>query len=396
MSLIDLFLQRRVKLAYAHRFQPRVELLEERQCLSVAAPVNIHLAALAPTQVKVMWNTAVGVGGYSVFLWDGTNAVLKTTVAGNIAAVTVAGLKPNQVHWFAVEAFDFSTTARSAWVSIKTHADAITAPTSLRVGNITQNQLGLAWTNATGATGYRIYTWDGVRSQLLGSTTPAVPAFTVKNLTPGITYYFYVQAFNNTNSANSPWVSATTPTFGLASPSNLKTNVLSASTIALSWKDGASETGYRVYRWNGVTGVNPVLLTTLAGNTTGYQAIGLLPGKTYWFYIQAFNVTSFANTGWVSATTLNALALQPPTAVYVDITGSNSVALSWVEPARATGYAVFVWTGSYWANAVTVSAGTHSVPITGLVAGRTYRFIVQSFTANFAEVANSSAVLVNL
>ncbi len=396
MSLIDLFLKRQSKLAGAHHFQPRVELLEERQCLSVAAPTGVTLTALAPRQVKVTWDLAAGVGNYRVFHWENNQAVLVNTVAGTVRTLTATQLQPNQVHWFAVEATDAGSSARSAWVSIKTPADAITAPSNVRVSSITQTTVSLGWTNATGATGYRIYGWDGVRSLELGTTTPANPAFVVRNLTAGVTYYFYVQAFNATNSASSAWVSATTSSYGIVSPSNVKTTVVGASTIALSWNDVANETGYRVFRWNGVSGVTPSVIATLSANTTGYQATGLLPGKTYWFYVQAFNSVNFANSVWVTGVTQPALPLQPPTALDVDITGPNSVALSWTGSARATGYSVFVWMGTYWAKAATVPAGTTSVPINGLASYRMHWFIVQAFTDAFAEVATSSTVFVSL
>jgi Fibronectin type III domain len=172
----------------------------------------------------------------------------------------------------------------------------------------------------------------------------------------------------------------------------LKATPLSASTIGLSWTDAVGETGYRVFRWDGNSLNAPVLCTTLAANVTGYQAIGLLPGKAYWFYVQAFNATNVANSVWATATTFAALPLQPPTSLTVQVTGPQSVLLSWLEPARAVGYRVFVWTGTFWSLSSTVAAGTHQATISGLMPGMTQWFMVQSFTANFAEVAYSNAV----
>ncbi len=373
-----------------------MELLEERQCLSVAVPANLHLAALSPTQVKVMWNDVPGELGFDVFRWDGTKSVLLTNVPKGTLTLTVGSLQPNTTQWFSVAAFDRSTSARTGWVSIMTPAEAIGGPTNLRVVGVTQTQVNLAWNNAAGATGYRIYSWDGTRSILLGATTPNVPSFTVSNLAPGVGYYFYVQAFNNTNTANSDWVQATTNAAGISPPASVKANVLGPSTIALSWSDGANETGYRIYRWDGNSGTAPTVIASLAVNTTGYQVLGLLPGRTYQFYVQAFNATAFANSIWVTASTPVALPLQPPTQLMVQITGPNSVNLSWVEPARAVGYRVAVWTGTSWSVVLTVPAGTHTAPINGLGANLTHWFIVQSFTDNNAETAYSSAVFVNL
>ena len=395
MSLIDIVLKQRPKSA-SKSYRPTMEMLEERQCMSVSVPTGVALTALSPTQVKVTWSNQPSELGFNVFRWDGTKSILAGSVAKDVTQLTVGALPPNQTQWFSVTAFDLTTSAQSAWASIMTPADAITAPTNLRVASATQTQINLVWNNSTGTLGYRVYGWDGAHAVLLGSTTPAVPAFNVKNLAPGIVYYFYVEAFNNTNSAATDWLTASTASSGITTPTNVKTTVLGASSIALSWNDVAGETGYRVFAWNGNAGSTATVIANLAANTTGYQAVGLLPGRTYSFYVQAFNATNFANSVWVSAMTAVALPLQPPTQLVVQITGPNSVNVSWTEPARAVGYRVAVWTGIDWAVVATVPAGTHTVPITGLLSNQTQWFMVQSFTTNNAEVAYSGAVFVNL
>ncbi|MBI1831416.1 MAG: fibronectin type III domain-containing protein [Planctomycetes bacterium] len=392
MSLIEIILPRRQN---RRGFQPAFEVLEERQCLSVAAP-TLQLAAVAPTQVKLTWTNVANESGYRVFRWTGSQALLVSIVAKDVTTVTVGPLQPNQVQWFVVEAFDLSTSARSAWVSIQTPADAITAPTNFQVTGVTQTQISLAWKNAAGATGYRVYGWSGTQAVLLGSTTPTVPSFNATSLKPGVTYYFYVQAFNATNTASTDWISGTTNSAGITSPTNVKATPINASTIGLSWTDVASETGYRIFRWDGNNATTPIAIATLAVNTTGYQAIGLLPGKSYWFYVQAYNATNFANSAWVTAQTPAALPLQPPTQVQVALVTPTSVLVSWVEPARAVGYKVAIWTGSFWSVAATVAAGSNKAQITGLQQGRTYYFMVQSLTDNNAETALSSVVAINL
>jgi len=391
MSFIEMSLQRRSRSA-----RPQVEVLEERQCLSVAAPTGMQLAALSPSQVKVTWNDVAGELGYRVFRWDGVTTSLVKQVAANVRTFTVTNLPANQTQWFSVEAFDRATTARSAWSAIKTPANAITAPTNLRVLGTTQTQVNLQWNFATGATGYRVYGWDGSRAVLLSTVGATVNAFTVNNLSPGSSYFFYVQSFNATNSASSAWVTALTTATQITSPGNLKATTVSANTIALSWSDSLGETGYRVYRWNGSDLTTPMLIATLSANVTGYQALGLLPGKTYSFYVQAFNVTSSANSLWAEGTTLNALPLQPPTQLVAQVDGTSSVLLSWVEPARAVGYRVFVWAGNYWKHVTTVPVGTHQASVTGLAAYTTHWFMVQAFTDGSAEVAYSNAIFVNL
>jgi hypothetical protein len=121
-----------------------------------------------------------------------------------------------------------------------------------------------------------------------------------------------------------------------------------------------------------------------------------LPGTTYWFYVQAYNATAFANTTWVSAATAAALPLQAPTQLSIVTTGPNSIILSWTEPARAVGYGIYQWTAFGWALLTNVPRGTHSLPMSGLAAGRTHWFMVSAYTDGFAEVAYSTAVFATL
>src|SRR6185295_11459186 len=133
MSLIDVVLERRRRGAY----QPTFEVLEERQCLSVASP-SLQATAPSPTQVKLTWTNVANEVGYRVFRWTGTQTVQVAILAKDITTFTATQLQPNQTQWFVVEAFDMSTTARSSWGSITTPPDTIAAPANFRVVGVTQ------------------------------------------------------------------------------------------------------------------------------------------------------------------------------------------------------------------------------------------------------------------
>jgi hypothetical protein len=403
MSLRDLSLQRRPRFfgsptsaRHAVTAQLQVEVLEERTCPSVAAPTGLQLSALSSTQVKLTWTNPAGSLGTRILFWNGATTVTVAQLAKGVSTYTANNLKPNQTQWFSVQAFDASTSAQSSWAAIMTPPDAITAPTNLHVNGVTQSQVNIGWTNGTGIVGYRIFMWDGAKAVQVGTTTTSVPAFTASGLTAGTTYYFYVQAYNATNVVSTDWISATTSATSITAPTNLKATAVNAGTIGLSWKDSVGENGYRVYQWNGSSVTSPVLVATLAANTTGYQATGLVPGQTYYYYVQAFNATATANTGWVSASTTVAAPLGPPTALTIQQTGNTSALLKWTEPARAAGYIIFVWTGATWSPIANVAAGAHQFQANNLAIGQTNWFMIESYTTNFAEVAYSSAVYVNL
>jgi hypothetical protein len=393
MALLDLSLNRKDR---SKHIRPNVEVLEVRECMSVAAPTGLTLTALSSTQVKLVWNDVAGELGYRVFRWDGTKSVQLTQLGANVKTFTAAGLQPNATQWFTVEAFNATGTAKSAWASINTPPQAITVPANFRVVSTTQTSATLQWGFATGATGYRVFGWDGSTQVLLSTLPASTNSYVATGLAPGGSYFFYVQSFNATNSASTDWVTAVTTATSITSPTNFKATTLTASTIGLSWRDSTGETGYRVYRWDGNSASTPVQVATLGANVTGYQATGLLPGKKYWFYVQAFNSTNSANSAWVAAMTAVAVPLAPPGQLTPQVVGPNSVKLTWQEPARAVGYRVFVWAGTYWALYGNVPAGTHQVTVNGLGTFQTQWFMVQAYTANFAEVSYSSAVFVNM
>lgn len=391
MSLQDLILTRRRRFA---GYQPRLEVLEARECLSVAAPASLTATALSSTQVKLTWTNVVGEFGFRVFRWDGTKAVLVSQLAKDTTTFTVSNLLPTQTNWFTVEAFDNATTARTAWVSIATPASPITAPTNLRAGNIGLNQATLLWNFATNATGYRIFGWDGSQEVLLGTVSVSTNSFTVGSLTPGGTFYFYVQAFNATNTASTDWLTVQTTNVSITAPKNFKATNVTTSTVNLSWTDSAGETGYRVFRWDGAATVQ---IAALAANVTGYQAVGLLPGKAYSFYVQAFNATNSANSIWANITTTSAtLPLQPPVLLAPQVVAFSSVQLKWTAPAGATSYKIFIWNGLSWSLVNTVLAGTNQATISGLATFRTHWFMVQAFKAGTGESAYSNTVFANL
>lgn len=376
-------------------FRPRIETLEARDCPAVATPTGVQLQAISATQVRVTWADVAGEVGYRVYGWDGVRTVLVGTVNPNITTFTANNLRPNQIQWFTIEAFNATTRGRSGWVSIMTPPEAITAPTNARVGAVTQTSVTLGWGLANGALGYKVFRWDGTRSTEIASVSRTTTSHTINFLTPGQNYYFYVQAYNNTNFASSDWVNITTTSQSLQAPTNLRLQVLSTSSIQINWNDAGGETGYRIYGWNNSTS-SAYLVTTLPANTTSSTVTGLLAGRTYWFYVQAFNAFGTTNTAWVTATTTSAPPLQAPTSVNVVSTGPTSVNVSWVESTRAVGYRIFYWNGLSWSLNRTVAAGTNQVSITGLATDRTHWFMIQAYTDGFAEVMYSSAKFINL
>jgi N-acetylneuraminic acid mutarotase/fibronectin type 3 domain-containing protein len=125
------------------------------------------------------------------------------------------------------------------------------APTGFTASPST-SQIALAWSAATGATGYNVYrsTSSPVNSTgtpLNGATPITGTSFGDGLAVPGTTYFYVVKAVNaggaSPPSAEASATIATPP----AAPTGLSATP-SDATIALAWNASAGATGYNVYR----------------------------------------------------------------------------------------------------------------------------------------------------
>jgi len=181
-----------------------------------------------------------------------------------------------------------------------------TAPGNLTASDISTSSLTLSWTASTdniGVTGYNVFR-DNIKinSSLITGTT-----YNVSGLSPGVTYSFYVVAYDaaGNSTASSP-INATTlfipdnepPT----APSNLNATNITAATLTLNWTastDNVGVTGYDIYQDN--VKINASLVTG-----TTYNVTGLAASTLYSFYLSARDAAgnTSANSNTINETTL--------------------------------------------------------------------------------------------
>jgi len=186
-----------------------------------------------------------------------------------------------------------------------TVASAPTAPTNLSCNSsITSSTIGLQWSdNSTDETGFNIYqsatsTRPANPTYTPGSNNSASAGYTVSNLAPSSSYYFWVQAYNGTGPSSivGPCVNTTSAAGTGGSipqaPSNLTcSSSVTGSTIGLQWTDNSSdETGFNIYQ--SATSTRPANPTyTPSLNSTSLTVGSLSASSTYYFWIQALNGT---------------------------------------------------------------------------------------------------------
>jgi collagen type VII alpha len=232
------------------------------------------------------WTGVAGATGYRVKEWDGTQAQTLATLAPGQHAYAIAGLAPATRHFYTVEAFNLMESVSTPWLVGTTLAEPIGAPGHLTL-TPSGTEVNVTWTEATGATGYRVYLWDGAQTRLAGQTDGNTTQLLVKDLNASTVYWFYLEAYNGSNSASTAWqrvvTTATSPP--LLAPANVAANRVASGQIELTWNGAARATGYMVYHWNGS---HWEVLSALPGSARTARVTGLLVGRQQWFLVLAY------------------------------------------------------------------------------------------------------------
>jgi len=127
-------------------------------------------------------------------------------------SANITGLAAGSTNSFVVEAYNATASADYAVVTVALPASTprLTAPplTGYATSSTTAH---LSWNAVTGASGYRLYMWNGYTAVLLGTFNSATTSVNVTNLTPGTISQFLVEAYNTTSVADSNWLNLITP-----------------------------------------------------------------------------------------------------------------------------------------------------------------------------------------
>jgi hypothetical protein len=341
----------------------------------VTAPGSFSGTALSNTQVGLTWIASPNATGYRLYqLENGTPVLIATYFPGTTSA-TVSGLQAATTYQFNLVAFNANATAATPWISVTT-TGALQPPGSFSGTAVSNTQIALSWTTASGAAGYRLYQMEGGAPVLIATYGSSATSSTVSGLTPGTTYQFNLVAFSGNMTAATPWISVST-TGGLAPPGSFSGTPVSDTQVALSWTTSANATGYRLYEMENGT---PVLISTYSAGTTSATVNGLTPSTTYQFNLVAFNGSTTAATPWISVTTTGGVTA--PGNFAGTSTVNTVVTLSWTASNNATGYRLYELENGAPVLIATYNVGTTSAAVGGLKAATTYQFNLVAFNAN--------------
>jgi len=177
---------------------------------SLAAPQNVAITALSPTDAQLSWSGVNGATGYRIYQVSGTQATLLATVAAATTSVKITGLTPGSTASFRVQAFQGTAVADSAVVSVTMPAKPTLAAPQVTATVISSSSVQLSWGAVAGAQGFNIYWWNGFRAVLIGTVGGSSRSVQVTGL-PGGVNQFVVEAFSGSVVADSAWVAVALP-----------------------------------------------------------------------------------------------------------------------------------------------------------------------------------------
>jgi uncharacterized repeat protein (TIGR03806 family) len=386
-----------------------------------AAPTAVSAAPLSDTSIRVSWAATAdpsGIREYRVYRGTGASPTLVATVLPTVALTFVdTGLTAATAYTYTVRAVDDSpaqnVSAASTAATATTNAappppddDPPTVPGAFTAIAAGTTSIRLNWTASTDASGifeYRIFR-DGGASPIaqLGST---VTTYTDSGRTPGTTYTYAIFAVDNAVPANvsaSATASATTntapDTLAPTVPTNLVANVLSSSSIRLTWTastDTSGISGYRVYRDGAQIGIAATPVYT--------DSTGLAASTTYTYTVAAVDASPQTNISAQSASVMATTNNIPPdttppsapTGVTAVAQSSSAILVSWSASTDTesgiSAYRVFR-NGSATA-LTTVTGATLSYTDTQLTGSTTYTYTVRAVDgAPTPNVSAASAV----
>jgi hypothetical protein len=211
------------------------------------------------------------------------------------------------------------------------------APTNLVVKAASGTELDLTWLdNATTETGYKLERSDNggpfVQIALLG---PNAASYNDVGLTQGTPYSYRLRATNTAgDSGYSNTVNTTTPVPPIT-PTDAAPTLVTTTQVNLQWSDNSSnEDGFKIPRRTGEN--NFAEIANLPPNSTTFvdtnKGLGLTPGETYDYHIQAYNIAGYSDfTGTTVTTLLSDPAPTAPSNLDASAGSSSTINLSWTD-----------------------------------------------------------------
>jgi titin len=255
-----------------------------------AAPTNLGLTVLGPESIRLNWqDNATTEQFYRVERsGDGATFAQVALLGANATTWTNTGLLADSTYTYRVRAIAGSVYSGYSNSATATTSAPPASPTGLTLTVLGPDSIRVNWVdNAVDEQYHRIErSTDGLIFTQVALVVANVTTWTNYSLSPSTTYFYRVRA-----SAGSVYSGYSNAAFATtapppAAPSNLAANILSTTSVKLTWSDNAtSEQYYRIERSTDGSTFSQVAI--VLANSTSWTNYSLTAGTTYWYRVRA-------------------------------------------------------------------------------------------------------------
>ena len=264
-------------------------------CVTLPRPTNPRATALSYTAINLSWrDNSVSEEGFAIERRKEIYGVWSQIafVRPNVTVFRDTALTTGTIYFYRVRAFtSLASTAYSNEEFAATWDVYPTAPMNLAITAVTSRTIYLTWRNTShNAQGVKINRWTGPpwEGHDVATLPPNITRFQDRALTPLVTYYYRVRAYNVLGDSLSSNEVNTTTLEALPAPTNLRATAYSWRLVLLSWRDNSpDEIGFKIERRLGKWGLWQQIGTVRANDTT-YADTGVSPETLYFYRVRAY------------------------------------------------------------------------------------------------------------
>ena len=365
-----------------------------------ADPIILTANPISPTRIRVTWqDVADNEDGYVIERCVGNGCASGFQNLAFLAANTSAfededdlgfgAVTTGAYYGYRVRAFNGAGESRPTDViNVRTFAPA--QPTEVTATVLSSTSISVQWTDQSdNEVSFRVERCAGSDSCTNFATVATlgvnVTSYGDADVVVNQIYRYRIFAVNPVG--DSPESSIVTANTLLPdAPSTLVATTQSASQVALTWTDNATnESLYRVERCDDVSCTTPVVVATLPAGTTSFQDATVAPEDTYCYRVVAENVAgkSAFSTVQCASTALPGA----PTTLSTILLSSSSIRLLWSDNSvDESGFKIERCAGpgcggASFTQIATVAPGTATYDDAGLSLNTQYRYRVRAFNA---------------
>ena len=290
--------------------------------LPITTPENLIANVLSTSSIILTWDNVENALSYNVYR-DGEMIINVTNTN-----YTDNNLEYNTEYCYTVTAVRNETeTDKSEEKCVKTFDLPITTPTNLVAEATGTSSISLTWNAVENALSYNIY--NGVNKIANVITN----SYEVNNLNYYTDYCFTVTAVRNeTETENSEPSCATTFDLPITTPKNLVANVLSTSSIILTWDNVENALSYNVYR-DGEMIINVT--------NTNYTDKDLEYNTKYCYTVTAVRNDEESDKSEEKCAKTFDLPITTPENLIANVLSTSSIILTWDNVENALSYNVY-------------------------------------------------------